>query len=236
MSKPNPQSNSPFVKLPREVRDAIYFETTISLQSLKTPNPQNQTPNPQAQPPNLQTQTPPPLQNQKDAKPHYCRWKCCTEFEVEDRLQEEVEQFRINQGVELGGWFPFHPASARLDYQGLLSSPWDNHWKCWVEITEQYGREYNDGSWVRPLPGHVVSTSGCRCWKDVAKDADNMKPLWDRGTKPPPPKPLSRWKRAVEKVKRVKDAIRPPPPPPPEPEPAWTGGPYMPLLLCCKVL
>ncbi|RMJ18040.1 hypothetical protein CDV36_002301 [Fusarium kuroshium] len=253
MSKPNPQSNSPFVKLPREVRDAIYLEVwrlTGLRQHIvvhwggkdnnKPPESENaKPPESNAQPSSSTAKSPdanatPP--EPKDAKPHYCRWKCCTEFEVEDRLQEEVEQFRIKQGVELGGWFPFHPASARLDYQGLLSSPWDNHWKCWVEITEKYGREYNDGSWVRPRPGHVVSTSGCRCWKDVAKDADNMKPLWDRGSKPPPLKPLSRWKRAVEKVKKVKDAIRPPPPPPPEPEPAWTGSPYMPLLLCCKVL
>jgi hypothetical protein len=67
----------------------------------------------------------------------------------------------------------------------------------------------------------------------VAKNPENLRPLWDRGYKPPPPKPPSRWKRAVERVKRVKEVIRPPPPPP---EPAWTGSPYMPLLLCCKLL
>ncbi|KAJ3456776.1 hypothetical protein MRS44_016799 [Fusarium solani] len=220
MSEPNPQSNSPLIKLPRELRDAIYLEVWRSNglrqhivahwgPNAKPPDADAKPPDADVKPPDAGAIPPEP----EDAKPHYCRWKCCTEFEVEDQLQEEVEQLRIKKGIAFGDWFSDKPVSPRLDYQGLLSSPWDNHWKCWVEIIE--------------------STSGCRCWKDVAKNPENLRPLWDRGYKPPPPKPPSRWKRAVERVKRVKEVIRPPPPPP---EPAWTGSPYMPLLLCCKLL
>ncbi|RSL54107.1 hypothetical protein CEP54_010055 [Fusarium duplospermum] len=234
MSKPNPQSNSPLVKLPREVRDAIYLEVW-RLTGLRQHIVAHWGPPPKKPKPVDSTviipdtgEPPEPI----DAKPHYCRWKCCTDFEVEDGLQEEVDQLRIKEGLEFGDWFGDKPVSTRLDYQGLLSSPWDNHWKCWVKIVEGYGREYDEGS----SGGHSVSTSGCRCWKDIVKDPKNLTLFWNRAFMPPPPKPpLGRWKRAVEKAKRVKNVIKPPPPPTPVPEP-WTGSPYMPLLLCCKLL
>ncbi|KAI8712843.1 hypothetical protein NCS52_01383700 [Fusarium sp. LHS14.1] len=213
MSQPNPQSNSPLVKLPREVRDAIYLEVW-RLTGLRQHIVAHWG------------------SSDQDSKPHYCRWKCCTpEFEVEDRLQEEIDQERIRRGITLGEYFSYKPVTPRLDYQGFLSSPWDNHWECWLEITQGYGREYIEGNYGPG--GNVVSTSGCRCWRDVAKNPINLTPLWGRGAwRPPTPKPPSRWKRAVEKVKRVKDAIRPPP----VIEPPWTGSPYMPMLLCCKLL
>lgn len=217
MSEPNPQSNSPLLKLPREVRDAIYLEVWRS-NGLRQHIVAHWG-----------------ASDSQDSKPHYCRWKCCTEFEVQDRLQEMIENVRIQQGRPLGVEIGCSPVSVRHDYQGLLSSPWDNHWKCWIEIVEGYGREYNPAS-LGPDKGHSVSTSGCRCWKDIAKDPEESKASWDRKPTAPPPKPPSRWKRAVEKVKKVKEAMRSPPPPPPASEPAWTGSPYMPLLLCCKLL
>ncbi|KAL6366106.1 hypothetical protein LRP88_00202 [Fusarium phalaenopsidis] len=212
MAEPNPQSNSPLLKLPREVRDAIYLEvwrfTGLRQHIVAHWGASDST----------------------DAKPHYCRWKCCTEFEVEDRLQELIENVRIQKGIPLGHNILGSPVSPGLDYQGLLSSPWDNHWKCWIEIAEGYGREYTTASYGQ-VNGHSTSTSGCRCWKDIAKDPEDSKASWDR-KRTPPPKPPSRWKRAIEKVKKAKEAIRPPP----SLEPTWTGGPYMPMLLSCKLL
>ncbi|KAJ4313411.1 hypothetical protein N0V84_009440 [Fusarium piperis] len=140
MSEPNPQPNCPLVKLPREVRDAIYLEVWRIVGLRQHIVAHWGTPD-----------------SEVDAKPHYCRWKCCTEFEVEDRLQELVENARIERGIAYGGWFTCTPDTGLEDYQGLLSSPWDNHWKCYTEIAKDHPRDYKDCA-LGPITGHSDKT------------------------------------------------------------------------------
>lgn len=130
----NSQSKSAFVtRLPREVRDAIYLELWrfIGLRQHVVSH-----------------------RNHENTDPehpgwHFCRYRCVTDFEVEDRLQQEVELLRIEQNTE--------PMSLihNIPYQKRLASPWHNHWACGEEIEKIHGEE-------------VVmtrSTSGFGCWK-----------------------------------------------------------------------
>jgi hypothetical protein len=71
------------------------------------------------------------------------------DFEVEDRLQQEIELLRIEQDTgPMGMIYSIH-------YQKRLASPWHNHWECGEEIEKIHGENFV----ITP------STSGFGCWK-----------------------------------------------------------------------
>lgn len=144
---------------------------------------------------------------------HFCRWPCDTQYQVEDDLQEEIELLRIQDNVQ-----PGHNIKS-VTYQMRLESAWLNHWKCGECVEEAYRL------------GDVASdsTSGIPCWKKPPSSADDI----TRN----PQRRLSRfWSKARETTKlnrfsritkqRSGNATTK----------RWTGGPYLPMVLLCKVL
>ncbi|KAM5378787.1 hypothetical protein ACJZ2D_004260 [Fusarium nematophilum] len=111
----DPQSQSSLLRLPREIRDAIYLEVwrTHGLrQHILSHNEWN-----------------------PKEPPHLCHWPCTTEFSVEDNLQQDAELLRLR---------PNSPISDGIREKALemrLISPWMNHWACGECAEEVYGSE-----------------------------------------------------------------------------------------------
>ncbi|KAF4449679.1 hypothetical protein F53441_7079 [Fusarium austroafricanum] len=145
-ASPNPQLQSTFItRLPREVRDGIYLELW-RLCGLRQHIIWHEN---------------------KDDKPksHFCHWKCTTPFDVEDKLQEEIDATRIELGVPLGVSFTSRTNALRL------FSAWRNHWPCGERIAEVYGDEMD--------PGISTSTSRGPCWSQLSENSDSeTAPKW----------------------------------------------------------
>ncbi|CAH0003792.1 unnamed protein product [Clonostachys byssicola] len=161
----NYQLKSTFVtRLPREVRDAIYLELWRS---------------------NGLRQHIVSHRNHKNADPehpewHFCRWRCVTDFEVEDRLQQEIELLEADQIIDDVG------LTYNVPYQKRLASPWHNHWACGEEIEKVHGEEFVMTS----------NTSRSKCWKSPVEV--------------PQPKPHGKLKRFLGKVKHKISQYRSP--------------------------
>ncbi|VUC27031.1 unnamed protein product [Clonostachys rosea] len=195
----NPQSRSAFVtRLPREVRDAIYLELWRSIGLRQHIVSHRDQENGGPEPPGW----------------HFCRWRCITDFEVEDRLQQEIELLRIEQAQDT------EPSGLvySIPYQKRLASPWHNHWACGEEIEKVYGEE------IVMSP----STSGFKCWK-------HMQPKLEGSPTPvPQPKPHGKLRRFFGKFKHRKSRFGSR-----GDESTGAGhelGPYFPMLLSCKML
>ncbi|KAF5006784.1 hypothetical protein FDECE_6838 [Fusarium decemcellulare] len=126
---PDAQLESDFItRLPREVRDGIYLELWRSC-GLRQHIVWHD--------------------DQADRiKSHFCRWRCTTPFQVEDKLQEDIDALRIQLGVSLGDSF------SNKTYASRLYSAWRNHWACGERVEDVYG---GDGDVLE-------STSRKHCW------------------------------------------------------------------------
>jgi len=115
----NPQPDCAFInRLPREVRDKIYLELWKSYGLRQH------------------------ILWHEDAH-HFCHWKCTTEYNVKDSLEEEIDATRINRGIYLN---PLGPIGIRLPefVRGeklacRLRSPWLNHWPCEEHMVDTSG-------------------------------------------------------------------------------------------------
>src|SRR5690349_6903943 len=105
----DPQSGSRFIsRLPREVRDAVYFELCRSC-GLRQHIIWHQD------------------KHDRD-RSHFCRWECTTPFTVEDKLQDDIELIRVRLGTPEGEYFADKTHALRL------FSAWKNHWACGQRI------------------------------------------------------------------------------------------------------
>ncbi|KAF4984198.1 hypothetical protein FDECE_17138 [Fusarium decemcellulare] len=158
----NPQSNSRFItRLPREVRDAIYLEVWRSY-GLRQHIVSHWE-----------------WEGSEPIGAHFCRWPCTTEYEVEDKLQEEIDLYRIENNIPAGEGIP------HVTFQERLMTPWLNHWRCSEAIEEDYGEEAT----------FMDCTSGVPCWKKYHNRS--------KYTPPPPPKPRGRMDRLWDKAKKT---------------------------------
>ncbi|KFY07031.1 hypothetical protein V492_07510 [Pseudogymnoascus sp. VKM F-4246] len=149
----NPQSRSAFdtsfITLPPEIRYVIYLEMWRS-HGLR----QHIT------------------WHDRDQNAHFCSWPCTTEYEVEDKLQHEIEELRRQKGVPLGQnmgthWQPKDPEITVLTRH--LQSTWYNHWACHKRALDKHGFEVNYG----------FSTSRTECWKKARADEnEELVPAW----------------------------------------------------------
>lgn len=80
---------------------------------------------------------------------HYCRWQCTTDFDVTDRLQEDLELLRIQESI------PFGEPICCKHYEMRLNSPWLNHWACGEICERVYGQNVIQGA----------STGRYHCWR-----------------------------------------------------------------------
>jgi hypothetical protein len=84
---------------------------------------------------------------------HFCRWACCTEYQVDDPLQADVEKLRVKLGVPLGANIQGNQPPEVGIYCRRLMSPWMNHWPCGERATQEHG--------VEAISGYTTSD---RCW------------------------------------------------------------------------
>ncbi|KAH7233030.1 hypothetical protein BKA59DRAFT_487593 [Fusarium tricinctum] len=116
----DPQPGSRFIsRLPREVRDAVYFELWRSC-GLRQHIIWHQD------------------KHDRD-RSHFCRWECTTPFTVEDKLQDDIELIRVRLGTPEGECFADKTHALRL------FSAWKNHWACGQRIGEVYGDDMDPG-------------------------------------------------------------------------------------------
>lgn len=140
----DPQLQSAFVaRLPTEVRDAIYLELWRSV--------------------GLHQHI---VWHGKEEDRHFCSWPCTTEFEVEDRLQQKVEESYTRLGVPIGQDLRNTRDPEAAVYCRRLQSPWMNHWACGERA---YQEHRIDAVWG-------FSTDGLICWKKNRWDTQPMPP------------------------------------------------------------
>ncbi|KAF5664686.1 hypothetical protein FHETE_6957 [Fusarium heterosporum] len=117
---PDPQlQSSLFLRLPREVRDAIYLEIWRSC--------------------GLRQHIIWHKDQDGDTQSHFCRWRCTTPFTVEDELQDRFHAARVY--LEPTGETSFTDRPSALK----LYSAWKNHWACGQRIGEVYGDDMDPG-------------------------------------------------------------------------------------------
>lgn len=144
---------------------------------------------------------------------HFCRWPCDTQYQVEDDLQEEVELLRIQDNVQPGD------SIKNVTYQMGLESAWLNHWRCGKSVEEAHNMR----------DATKDSTSGISCWKKPPTLVDN--------TTHKPSRRLSRfWRKASETTKLDRFWKTAKQGSGSATNKTWTGGPYLAMLLSCKVL
>lgn len=128
------QIQSSFVnRLPREIRNAIYLELWRSSglrQHIILHGPWDDQ--------------------------HFCRWRCSKEFEVQDELQQDIEDLRIQLQVTMGEDLTKYQHERVSLYCRRLQSPWMNHWLCGEQAYEKHGLEAVWGD----------TTSTLKCWKE----------------------------------------------------------------------
>ncbi|KAF4938575.1 hypothetical protein CGCF245_v004408 [Colletotrichum fructicola] len=111
------QTQSAFVScLPREVRDAVYFQLWRSC--------------------GLRQHI---LWHGAAEEKHFCRWSCTTEYQVEDELQRDIETMRDQLGVSLDQEIVRDRHDNAPRYCRRLQSPWMNHWLCGERAFEKHG-------------------------------------------------------------------------------------------------
>lgn len=111
---PNSQIHSAFATiLPREIRDAIYFQLWHSC--------------------GLRQHIVWHTNFSDERKSHFCRWSCTTKYQVEDQLQNEIEVLRQQLGVPLGD------DMNNTHYGRRLQSSWLNHWQCGEHVDHVHG-------------------------------------------------------------------------------------------------
>ena len=139
----NPQTSALLVtRLPREIRDAIYLELWRAK--------------------GLRQHL---FWHGGSAKdPHFCRWTCTTDFQVTDKLQQDIEQLRSELNIPLGQDITRRHDPRAVTYGRRLQSAWINHWACGERAEKEYG--------ITAIWGYATSESGC--WKKKKKDADNF--------------------------------------------------------------
>ncbi|KAI8717181.1 hypothetical protein NCS52_00793200 [Fusarium sp. LHS14.1] len=146
----DPQQQCLFItRLPRELRDAIYLELW--------------------RPYGLRQHI---FWHGHPADPanwHYCRWQCTTDFDVIDKLQEDLELLRIQQNV------PFGDPIRNMNYEMRLLSPWLNHWACGELCERVYGENVIQGT----------STGRYHCWKDSQRPLGKKMSLTNKMAKSP---------------------------------------------------
>ncbi|KAF5020848.1 hypothetical protein F66182_7103 [Fusarium sp. NRRL 66182] len=144
----DPQLQSAFIaRLPQEVRDAIYLELWRSC--------------------GLRQHILWHDIKEDKTKSHFCRWECITPFDVQDKLQEDIDATRIQLGVPLGESF------SNKTYALRLFSAWNNHWPCGERLAEVHGE------WMHP--GVRLTTSLGPCWssrRDPASDPPSSLSLY----------------------------------------------------------
>ncbi|TEA14158.1 hypothetical protein C8034_v003724 [Colletotrichum sidae] len=134
---PAPQTQSPFIsRLPREVRDAIYLQLWRST--------------------GLRQHI---LYHGIAGDEHFCRWSCTTEYEVEDKLQQDLEKLRTDLGVSLGKDMLRGRGDNKPPYARHLQSAWMNHWPCGE-------RAFNEHD-IQAIRG--LTTAYGACWKKDGK-------------------------------------------------------------------
>jgi hypothetical protein len=106
----------------------------------------------------------------RDKGLHFCRWECCTEYQVDDPLQADIEKLRVQLNVPLGMDIRGDQPSEIRTYCRRLMSPWTNHWPCGERATQEHGIEAISG----------YATSGTSCWKTWRDDRpyDLHVPSW----------------------------------------------------------
>jgi hypothetical protein len=70
-----------------------------------------------------------------DKDRHFCRWVCCTEYQVDDPLQADIEKLRARLNVPLGTDIQEAQPPEIRTYCRKLMSPWMNHWACGERAT-----------------------------------------------------------------------------------------------------
>ncbi|XEV04813.1 hypothetical protein FSHL1_010100 [Fusarium sambucinum] len=128
---PDPQLQSAFItRLPREVRDKTYLEIWRSC--------------------GLRQHI--IWHHDKDdiTKSHFCRWRCTTPFEVQDRLQASLDAKRQEHGIASN--VSFNDKTSALQ----LYSAWKNHFACGERIAEVHGEKAG--------PGVGTCSSRGSCW------------------------------------------------------------------------
>ncbi|TDZ17560.1 hypothetical protein Cob_v009471 [Colletotrichum orbiculare MAFF 240422] len=130
---PATQTQSPFIiRLPREVRDAIYLQLWRSV--------------------GLRQHI---IHHGIAGDKHFCRWSCTTDFEVEDKLQQDLENLRIELGISLGEDIFRDREDNEPPYARRLQSPWMNHWPCGERAFDAHG--------INAINGMITATGVC--WK-----------------------------------------------------------------------
>jgi hypothetical protein len=90
----------------------------------------------------------------RDEGVHFCRWECCTEYQVDDPLQADVEELRARLHVPLGTDIQGDEPPEIRKYCRQLMSPWMNHWPCGERAVQEHG--------IEAISGYSTSD---RCWK-----------------------------------------------------------------------
>jgi hypothetical protein len=138
----NPQSQSAFLtRLPREVLNSVYAELWRSC--------------------GLRQHI---VWHGNKSDKHFCRWPCSTEYEVQDKLQREIEELRVQLGVPLGQDIKKEQDPKVIRYCRRLQSPWMNHWLCGEYAEKEYGLQAVWG----------FTTSGLICWKKSRANDQHM--------------------------------------------------------------
>ncbi|KAH8693474.1 hypothetical protein GQ44DRAFT_765179 [Phaeosphaeriaceae sp. PMI808] len=149
-SKTHPQQQSSLLtRLPREILDKIYLEVWRAY-GLRQ---------------HILFHGKGPLGKDK----HFCRWKCCTEFRVNDPLQADVEQLRAKLNVLLGSDIQGTQPPEIGVYCRRLMSPWMDHWLCGERAMQEHGME--------AISSYTTSDKCWRTWRDNRPDASHT-PDW----------------------------------------------------------
>ncbi|SPO03136.1 uncharacterized protein DNG_05818 [Cephalotrichum gorgonifer] len=140
----NPQLQSAFItRLPTEVRDAIYLELWRSN--------------------GLRQHI---LWHGLWQDNHLCSWPCTTKYEVDDRLQRDIEELRRRMNVPLGERMRKSQDPETATYVRRLQSPWINHWACGERAEQEHGLGAVDG----------FTTSDIVCWRRSRVNGQHVPP------------------------------------------------------------
>ena len=149
MMATNPQPQSPLLALPREIRNLIYLELWRSAglrQHILWHHGERHYDEPDY-----------------DEPPHFCRWPCRTEFQVDDPVQADIQE-KWEQMIRQHGLSRVRQEHWRLARR--LRSPWLNHVNCGEDAEEAHGMEVDVG-W---------STGLQSCWKVGCEEDDAAPP------------------------------------------------------------